>query len=246
MSILIPAFNEASRICDTLRNWINFLDNNYAGIYEIIVIMDGCTDETVDIVSEFAANNQWIIPLVYEKRFGKGGALLKAVKRSEGEILFFADADGSLPPREVTKFMKAIETHDLAIGCRYYSNSGYLVSLPLKRLVLSRIFNATLKFLLPKLKYIVDTQCGAKAVRKDAICGLKSSDLFITDFAFDVNLIYSMLSQGFSVKEIYVKHDYVEHDSKVSGNLFPTSFKMFLSLLKLRLYYSRFRKILCK
>ena len=69
------------------------------------------------------------------------------------------------------------------------------------------------------------------------------NDFLITDFAFDVNLIYSSLAFGFNVKEIGIS--WFEKDgSKLSGGLTKHSFIMFFSLLRLRLYYSRFRKIL--
>lgn len=242
-SLIVPAFNEEARIGDTLRKWVSFLDGYYPQDYEIVVIMDGCTDKTVDVVSTFVGNGRRIVSLVYSKKLGKGGALVEAFKRSQGEVLFFTDADGSLPPKELPKFVKAIEMNDLVIGCRYYKGSLFMDNLPLKRLMSSRIFNTLIKLLFPKLNGIRDTQCGAKAVRKDSLWAI-GDDLFISDFAFDVNLIYSVLRHGFSVSEVCVDYNHVESSSKVSYRILKTGLAMLLSLVRLRLVDSRFGRVL--
>lgn len=239
-SIAIPAFNEETRIEETLQKWIGFLDRFYPGEYEILVIMDGCTDNTVDVVSKFA--NERVVPLVYSERLGKGGALIEAFKRSRGDVIFFTDADGSLNVDEFASFMNAIEFGDLVIGCRYFRGSDFVVSLPFCRLVFSRVFNGLVQLLFPKLRGVYDTQCGAKAVRRGVISKV-GDDLFITDFTFDINLIYSVLRFGFVVKEIPVEYAHVESDSKVSRSLFKIGFGMFLSLVRLRLYYSKLRRL---
>ena len=222
---------------------MNFLDGYYPQDYEIVVIMDGCADKTVDVVSKFVGNGRRIVSLVYSKKLEKGGALIEAFKRSQGEVLFFTDADGSLPPKELPKFVKAIEMNDLVMGCRYYKGSIFMDNLPLKRFMFSRIFNTLVKLLFPKLNGIRDTQCGAKAVRKDSLWAV-GDDLFISDFAFDVNLIYSALRHGFSVSEVCADYNHVESSSKVSYRILKTGSAMFLSLVRLRLIDSRFGRIL--
>jgi glycosyltransferase involved in cell wall biosynthesis len=240
-SIVIPAFNEEARIEGTLRKWIGFLDCFYTGEYEILVIIDGCTDNTVDIVCKFA--NERVVPLVYSERLGKGGALIEAFRYSKGDVIFFTDADGSLSVDGFVSFMNAIKFGNLVIGCRYFRGSDFVANLPLCRWVSSRVFNGLVQLLFPKLRGIYDTQCGAKAVRKDVISRV-GDDLFITDFAFDINLIYSALRFGFVVKEISVDYDHVEDESKVSRSLFKVCFGMFLSIVRLRLYYSKLRKLI--
>lgn len=242
-SIIIPAFNEECRIVKTLSEWKSFLDTHFPGDYEILVIMDGCTDRTPEIVSDFARDDNSVIPLIYPKRLGKGGALYEVFRKAGGHFIFFTDADNSLPVTEFLKFIKALKVSDLVIGCRYWRGAPFISSLPLQRLLLSRAFNALLHIFFKKMKGIYDTQCGAKALRKSVFLAIKD-DLFIFDFAFDVNLIYSALQKGFTVKSVYVDWFHFEEDSKVSGLYWRISLKMFLSILKLRIYYSRLRKML--
>jgi glycosyltransferase involved in cell wall biosynthesis len=241
VTVVLPAFNEETRIGKTLLKWGEFLDKYYCEDYELFVVMDGCTDKTVDIVYALSGNGKRIVPLVYGERLGKGGALIEAVKYSRGKIFFFTDADGSLHPTEFSKFVKTIESgYDLVVGGRYFRGSSFVVSLPLNRLMFSRVFNALLKLIFPELKGIYDTQCGAKAGSREVVEKM-GEDLFITDFAFDVNLIYSALHDGFRVREIRVRYDHVENDSKVSRKLWQTSLAMFFSVARLRVHYSRFR-----
>jgi glycosyltransferase involved in cell wall biosynthesis len=244
LSVVIPAFNEETRIGSTLSDWMKFLNEHYLGNYEILVIMDGCTDQTFHVVSWLAKDSDGhIIPCFHPRRLGKGGALIEAFKESRGEVLFFTDADGSVPVSEFPRFMRSIKDDDLVLGCRYFRGSDFASDLPLGRLVFSRAFNVLLKIVFPRLRPLHDTQCGAKALHRRAL-DVIVEDLFITDFAFDVNLIYSALRHGLGVKEIGIKYNHFENESKVSHRLLKTGFGMFLSILRLRLYYSRFRGLI--
>jgi glycosyltransferase involved in cell wall biosynthesis len=241
LSVVIPAFNEETRIGSTLSDWMKFLNKHYLGNYEILVIMDGCTDQTFHVVSWLAKDSDGhIVPYFHPRRLGKGGALIEAFKESHGEILFFTDADGSVPASELPRFMRSIKDGDLVLGCRYFRGSDFSSNLPLSRLVFSRAFNVLLKIIFPRLRPLHDTQCGAKAVHKKAF-DVIGNDLFITDFAFDVNLIYSALRHGLGVKEIGIRYNHFENESKVSRRLLKISLGMFLSIMRLRFHYSRFR-----
>jgi glycosyltransferase involved in cell wall biosynthesis len=244
LCVVIPAFNEETRIGSTLSEWMKFLDKHYFGIYEILVVMDGCTDQTFHVVSSHAKDSGGlIIPCYYPGRLGKGGALIEAFKESHGEILFFTDADGSVPADELLKFVSAIERDDLVVGCRYFRGSDFTRNLPLSRLIFSRTFNLLLKVIFPRLRSLHDTQCGAKAVHRKALDAI-GDELFITDFAFDVNLIYAALRRGLRVREIGIRYNHFENESKVSSKLLKISFGMLLSVLRLRIYYSRFRGLM--
>ncbi len=242
-SIVIPAFNEEHRIVKTLLKWTEFLDEHFNKDYEILVVMDGCNDRTPSIVSGFAKKVDSMVPLLYPKRLGKGLALKEAFERARGDFIFFTDADASLPVGEFSKFAEAIKTSDLAIGCRYWDGSTFEFGLPFRRLVLSRVFNKLLQIAFKELRGIHDTQCGAKMLRRDVFLAVKD-DLFLSDFAFDVNLVYSTLRRGFTVANVYVNWNHNEDDSKVSGNCWKIGFTIFISVLRLRVYHSRFRKLL--
>lgn len=242
-SIIIPAFNEESRIVNTLLEWLDFLNDYCDNDFEILIMIDGCTDKTFELVSEISSKTKLIVPIYSEKKLGKGGAILQAFKMCNGDCVFYTDADGSLSASEFPKFVNALGNNDFVIGTRYYTGSIFLANLCFSRFFASRTFNVFFKLLFPKLRNIHDTQCAAKILRKRVIDGI-NGDLLITDFVFDVNLIFSAITRGFKGTEVKVQFNHVQNGSKVSDELLATGIKMFFSLIRLRLYHSRFKQII--
>ena len=241
ISIIIPAYNEANRIGRTLRSIVSFFDKQGLD-YEVIVIMDGCTDGTDKMVLQMAESCNRIVPLIYPSRLGKGGALIRGFWQAKGDYLIMLDADGPTPPEDLYRLVLKMRDYDLVVGSRYIRDSRVLVREPLFRIVLSRVFNLLVKLMFPRLRNFRDTQCGVKVLRKEVLKRI-GKDLFITDLAFDVNLIYSTVRNNFKVKEVGITWRHSEEGSKVKGVL-KVSVKMLLSLIRLRIYYSRFKSIL--
>jgi glycosyltransferase involved in cell wall biosynthesis len=242
VSIVIPAYNEEKRIIDRLRSMTRYFDR-ILGEYELLIITDGCTDKTHDVVLEFADNNPKIRLLNFKERLGKGGAIIEGLKLANGDAIVITDADNSISPKELFKLIKELEAQDVVIGSRYMKDSKLPVREPPLRYFLGRSFNAITKLIFWRLRGINDTQCGAKVIKSYVISKIMN-DLFITGFAVDVNLIYSAMRKGFKVKEVGITWSHVEHESKVSKALIKLMVGMFFSLIKLRLYYSKFRPIL--
>lgn len=242
LSVVIPAYNEADRIETTLNDLI-FKDHLlFDRPCELLIVMDGCTDGTPQIVEEMICGNPHAEALVFPSRLGKGGAIVEALKHTKGDVIAFIDADGSIPSAELRRLIKMADEYDLVIGSRYYKDSRLSHERSLKRTLLSRSFNVLSKIMFWNLRPIRDTQCGVKVFSRRLIDAIKN-DFLITGFAFDVNFIYSALSFGFKVKEVGIS--WHEHDgSKLTGEFGKHSFVMAFSLLRLRLYYSRARRVL--
>lgn len=243
ISIIVPAYNEEKRIRRTLQKMLKYLNESFHKSYEILVILDGCTDDTPRIVGEVAQGNGNVISCSFPRRLGKGGALLEAFKRTNSDVLLFSDADLSVPPSDLHMMIDLTKNYDLVIGSRYTRGSKVPVKEPFIRFLLGRGFNVILKTFFWRLRGIRDTQCGAKAIKREVVEKILN-DVFITGFAFDVNLIYSTLRHGFKVKEVGITWIYEEVGSKVSGNLVKLIIGMLFSIIKLRVYYSRFKPIL--
>ena len=242
LSVIIPAFNEESRIENTLICWKRYLEKSFPDFYEVMVMMDACSDKTVQLVLNLSTDWKQLVPIISPVRLGKGGALIEAFKHSRGDTLFFTDADGALDPSELKKFIAVRKSCDFVTGSRYFKNSNFSHSLPFRRIFFSRVFNLITKSLFPEMKGIRDTQCGAKALSKKLVSAV-ITELFIKDFVFDINLILASLHHGFSIEEISIEYHHSDDESKITKNLSRISLAMFLSLLKLRIYHSRFRKI---
>jgi glycosyltransferase involved in cell wall biosynthesis len=242
ISIIIPAYNEEKRIIGRIQSLTRYFDR-VVGEYELLVITDGCTDKTPKIVSEYANDNPKVRLFNFPERLGKGGAIIEGFKLVRGGIIAITDADNSVPPEEIFKLVREAEDHDVVIGSRYTRDSKLPVRETFLRYFLGRSFNALTKLMFWRLRKVNDTQCGAKVLKRSVVKEILG-DLFITGFAIDVNLIYSAMRMGFKVKEVGITYTHVEHGSKVSKSLVKLMVGMLFSLIKLRLYYSRFRPIL--
>jgi glycosyltransferase involved in cell wall biosynthesis len=221
----------------TLENKLNFNIN-----YELIVMMDGCIDGTPERVNAIIKNHLRVSAFVLPNRLGKGGAIIEALKYARGDLIAFVDADGSIPPSELSRLVELTDKYDLVFGSRYAKNSVLPVRRSFSRFFFSRSFNVLISMLFWELHDFRDTQCGVKIFTKKLINEV-NRDFLISDFAFDVNLIYSALFHGFKVKEVGIM--WVEKKaSKLSHGFYKQSIFMALSLLRLRIYYSNLKKLL--
>ena len=244
LSLVIPAYNEVGRIESTLKDLLFTLDHGFKfnANYELLIIMDGCKDGTPERVKAIIKNHQSVSAIVLPNRLGKGGTIIEALKYTKGDLIAFIDADGSVPSSELSRLIELTCQYDLVIGSRYQKTSVLPVRRPFRRFLFSRSFNVLLRLLFWRLHNIKDTQCGVKVFTKKLIDAV-NGDLLISDFAFDVNLIYSALFHGFTVKEVGVT--WIEKDgSKLSHGFNKQSIFMAFSLLRLKIYYSGLRNIL--
>ncbi len=109
----IPAYNEESRIVETLKDYTNYFSKS-----EIIVVCDG-HDKTAEMARSFGG----VKVLRYKKRLGKWGALYQGFKKASGDLIGFTDADNSIIPEEFDKLIKNIRGCDVTIASRRLKGS---------------------------------------------------------------------------------------------------------------------------
>ncbi len=239
VSIIVPAYNEEERILKTLNDYYNTFNTTFRNNFELIVEMDGCTDNTPEIVREFSRGKNNIRILEFPKRLGKGGGIKEAFKIANGEIIGFTDADDSTPAKEFLKLIKEIENgYDVVLGSRWLKESRVLIPQPLYRQILSRGFNLLVRIFFGLS--IRDTQCGAKVFRKDVVDAVLS-DLQVNGFAFDVELLYLAHKKGFRIKEVPIEWYNDKNSTLDVKKVVP---EMFMALVKVRLYHSPFKAII--
>lgn len=198
LSIVIPAFNEAERIGDTLRLFCVYLDaQDYA--YEIIVVDDGSSDDT-QAAAKAAFPDVGIVS--YGGNRGKGFAVRKGLEAARGDVRFFADADGSTPIEEIEKFWPLFDDGaDIVIASRSLPESDVRVHQAWYRENMGKIFNTILKML--ALTPFADTQCGFKGFTAEA-CAVILPRLRIDGFAFDVEQLFVAAKHGLRIEEVAV------------------------------------------
>jgi dolichol-phosphate mannosyltransferase len=235
--LLIPAYNEERRIEPVLRDYARYFQDHYHGTFQLIVVLNGCRDDTEGVVRRVAEDFNCIGLLVFTDPIGKGGALIEGLKLAPlADVVGYVDADGATPPAALHDLVKRIGEADCVIGSRWLPGARLHVEQSGKRQFASRMFHRIVQLLFNM--HIKDTQCGAKVMRRQAVEKIHSA-LRIADMAFDINLLYSLKRAGFHTLEVPTEWtDMV--GSKV--RLFRTSLTMFLSVVRIRLIYSPFYK----
>jgi glycosyltransferase involved in cell wall biosynthesis len=239
--LLIPAYNEERRIEPVLRDYAQFFKENYSGKFQLVVVLNGCTDNTLGVVQRVAAEFPAVRALEFKEPIGKGGALIEGLKLAlHTDLIGYVDADGATPPHAFLDLVKKIGEADCVIGSRWLPDSVLLQQQTRLRRFVSRGFHSIVELLF--WLHVKDTQCPCKLMRCEAVEKIHST-LCIADLAFDVNLLVSLKRAGFHIIEVPIEWaDQV--GSKVTSTLFRSSLTMFLSVVRVWLIYSPFYRLL--
>jgi dolichyl-phosphate beta-glucosyltransferase len=198
LSIIIPCYNEESRILVTLQAIKSYLSRQYYE-YEVIVVDNGSTDATKLVVEGFAANFPQL-RLICKKSHGKGWAVKQGMLAAKGEYRLFTDADNSTDIVQLDKLLPyAKEGYDVIIGSRKAEGAVLTKPQPLFRVWLGNVFAWTVGIILPT--GVKDTQNGFKLFSKAAAEAIFPQQA-IYYWAFDVELLALANVYGFKVKEV--------------------------------------------
>ena len=231
LSIIIPAYNEEKRIARTLYEYNKFFSKTLKD-FEIIVVLNGCKDNTLNVVKKFKRKK--VKYLNFKEAIGKGGAIIKGFKFAKGELIGFVDADISTLPEHFYDLVVNIKNYDGIIASRWIKGSKVYPKQSILRRIAGKSFNMLMKvlFFMP----YNDTQTGAKLFKKYAI-KTTLNDIGTTKWAFDVDLLYNLRKNKFKIREIPT----VWRDNPGSQlKIFKAIPEMFLGLIRLRLLYSNF------
>ena len=230
--LLIPAYNEERRIEPVLRDYGRYFKENYHGKFQLVVVLNGCKDDTNGVVRRVTADYPAISAIEFSEAIGKGGALIEGLRLAPlADLIGYVDADGATPPHAFHDLVKHMAGVDCVIGSRWLPGAVLHVEQSGRRQFASRVFHLVVQGLF--WMNIRDTQCGAKVMRREAVDKVHSS-LRIADMAFDINLLYSLKHAGYRIREVPT-----EWTDKIGSKvtLVGTSLVMFLSVVRIRLIY---------
>jgi len=233
LSIVIPAYNEESRIEGTLRQVVGFLRGRPYS-WEVLVVDDGSTDATARLVGEFAAThpNLRLLSLLHG---GKGWAVKHGMLRATGQYRMQCDADLSMPIEQAERMLPPqMQGVDVAISSRE-APGARRIGEPSHRHLMGRVYNALVRAL--AVPGVRDTQCGFKCFRGDVVPDLFSRQV-VEGFAFDVEVLFLARKAGLVVREVAIDWYYRER-SKVHP--IGDTIAMTRDLLKIRWRYLRGR-----
>ena len=197
LSIVIPAYNEESRILDTLRKVIEYL-HTQSYSWEVVVADDGSTDATSALTQE-VADQEPRVRLISIIHRGKGWAVSQGMLAATGEYRFQCDADLFMPIEQLSRFLPPqLEGFDVAIGSREVVGSKRIGE-PRGRQLRGRVFNLLVRLL--AVSGVKDTQCGFKCYR-----GQEAQVLFslqrLHQLPFDVEILMLARQRGLHIVEV--------------------------------------------
>jgi dolichyl-phosphate beta-glucosyltransferase len=228
VSLIFPAYNEEARIGDSLRSAAEFIKGADLDA-DIIVVDDGSSDRTVDVVRQLQEQYGFIRLVQHERNRGKGFAVRTGVLGADARFSLFCDVDEAVPICEVTKVLTAAveQEADVAIGTRYHQDSVIVKRQPWQRIVVSRLGNLLIRaLLLPGLR---DTQCGFKLFRQDTMQPVLEQ-VTVSGFGFDLEVLAIARHRGLRVIEVPVTWEHGEGSSLRLGRAAVT---VLLDLLRI-------------
>tara|TARA_Y100000294_G_scaffold89767_1_gene83711 strand:- start:4081 stop:4815 length:735 start_codon:yes stop_codon:yes gene_type:complete len=237
LSIVIPAYNEEKRIGATLIKISNYLKQQCHD-FEIIVVDDGSSDNTLNLLTKYSNNIPNFLVLKNELNCGKGFSIKRGILKSRGDIVLFTDADLSTPIEEMEKLLNWLDKgYQIAIGSRDLPGSKIKKHQAWYREFMGKTFNKIIRLIL-NLDYC-DTQCGFKCFKRDAALEIFNSMKF-DGFSFDVEVLFIAKQRGIKVKEVPVSW-YNSPESKVK--IVKDSLRMLWDILKIRFTEYNHKKI---
>lgn len=227
LSVVIPAFNEAARLPSSLARIYQYLLRAHPSS-EIVVVDDGSTDRTVEVVRSLQKETSGLQFLVNERNRGKGYSVRVGMLAAHGEITLFTDADLSAPIEEAEKLFAALRSADVAIGSRALDRSLIQVHESRSREFAGILFNRMVRIAtgLP----FKDTQCGFKAFRTDRARVIFEQQT-IEGFGFDPEILF--LAERHALRTVEVPVVWA-HDPRTKVHMTRDSMQMFAALWKIR------------
>ncbi len=225
LSVVIPAYNEGPRIAET----VGAIDQELAasvdaGDYEIVVVDDGSSDDTVDQATTSGAR-----VLAQSDNRGKGASVRVGVLQARGRTVIFTDADLAYAPELLTQLLAEIEQGwDMVVGSRRHHETATLSSRPPIRELGGSVVNRLTHLVL--LGHFRDTQCGLKGFRSD-IGRLLFERTKIDGFAFDVELFLMAEQDHLSLRELPVS---VQNRAASSVSVIGDGLSLLADLFRIR------------
>lgn len=231
VSIVIPAFDEADRIGESIRKILDYIKQENVRA-ELIVVDDGSKDRTTEVSRQaFAEFPEAAAKIIrYDQNRGKGFAVKTGLLEAQFDLALFSDADLSTPIDELPKLIEPIETdeYDVTFGSRALDRSLIGTHQPWRREQGGKVMNLVIRTMsgLP----FADTQCGFKAFNMKKFRPLLDV-MQIDRFGFDVEFLFVADHNNLRLKEIPVRWNDVE-GSKL--NIFRDTRRMFVELNTIR------------
>ncbi|MDD5474492.1 MAG: glycosyltransferase family 2 protein [Candidatus Methanoperedens sp.] len=225
VSVILPAYNEAARIENTVERTAEAL-RGITSSFEIIIAEDGSHDGTDKICEALAKKYDFVTHLHSDERLGRGRAMNRAFRASKGDILCDIDVDLATDMKHLRELVQSIrDGYDFATGSRMLPQSN--VKRPLKRGLASKGFNFLTRLMLGSKLY--DHQCGFKSFKRTSLFAIMGT-VKDTHWFWDTELLVRAQRAGYKIKEFPVEW---KHGGATKVNLVRDIFGMGSQIFRL-------------
>ena len=194
VSCIIPAYNEAGCLADTVAEWTVALARDTRD-YEIIVVDDGSTDDSATLLRKLATQYDRLQVLTHATNVGYGAAVVDGFARARFPLLFFTDSDGQYDPADFRLLLDRIATADIVVGHRVRRAD------PWGRALLSRGYNALVRRIVGSS--LRDVNCAFKLLHRDSFTNLGIAS---TGFSVNAELEMTARNHHMTIVEVPVRH----------------------------------------
>lgn len=196
ISVFFPAYNEEGNIKEIVESSFNYLKSRFQD-FEILVVSEGSTDKTNEIVKDLAKNILNLKLLSKPVSYRYAGALRTGFTNSTKDLIFYMDGDGQFDIREMDKLLPLIDKYDIVTGYKIERND------PLMRSWMSWLYNTTIKILF-NLK-VKDVNCAFKLYRREVIDRVDFLPN-LTEGVINVEVYVTALKNGYTIGEVPINH----------------------------------------
>ena len=223
-SIIIPAYNEEAGIASVIEGILSVMDRSNID-YELLVVDDGSTDRTAEIVRESGVGL-----IQHSSNRGYGAALKTGISRANYKAILITDADGTYPDERIPDLIRVYKegNFDMVIGAR----TGENVSVPIMRKpakwIISKLANYLTRMKIP------DLNSGLRVMRKEAL--EKFMQILPDGFSFTTTITLALLTNAYSVK--YVQVDYYKRKGTSKINPIKDTFNFIVLIIRTVLYFN--------
>lgn len=222
ISVILPVFNEKDNIEKAVSS-ISTIFPQFTNNFEVIIVNDGSTDGSTELLSQLAANNKIFKVIHHKENKGYGASLVSGFKSAKCPLIFFMDSDLQFDISEIQKLLNYIDEFDIVVGYRIKrKDSSY-------RLAISSLFNFFVRhtFGIP----IRDINCAFKLFHRDIIDQI---NLTSQGSMINTEFISKALRMGRTIKEVGVNH-YPRKEGRQTGGSLKVILKAIFEFGKVRL-----------
>lgn len=216
ISLIIPCYNEETNLQKGVLDKIGNFTQNDSRFAEVLIVDDGSTDKSLDIINRRYVKNFPKIKLIKNPHQGKAYAVITGIKKAQGDHVAFSDIDLATPLEELEKLIKEVPSgFPIIIGSRSSQRRGA----PILRKIMA-LGGMIIRNFIIGIKGVKDTQCGFKLFKKSAALDIiKRLQVFgnqkevvgsSVSAAFDMEFLFLATKLKYRIKEVPVIWKHVE------------------------------------